>query len=59
MDGINDDELNRCYRIIACIVRDKGDKYLPIFQRVHDEIESRKANRKLKDIALQAASQHI
>ena len=52
---VTDEELEKPYKIIAKIVRDYGDKYLPIFQRIHDEVERRKANQGLKDIALQIA----
>lgn len=56
MSTITDGELEKCYRTIACIVRDRGDKYLPVFQRIHQEVENRKGQRELKDIALQTAN---
>lgn len=52
---VTDEELERAYRIIAKIVHDYGDKYLPIFQRIHEEVEARKAKQGLKDIALLVA----
>ena len=47
--------LEEAYQIMARIVRDYGDKYLPVFKRLHEEREVRKANQGLKDIALQVA----
>ncbi len=52
---VTDEMLERAYTIIAKIIRDHGDKYLPIFKRIHEEREARKANQDLKDIALQIA----
>lgn len=52
---LTDERLNEAYEIMAGIVRDLGDEYLPVFKRLHEEIEKRKAAGNLKDIALQVA----
>lgn len=52
---VSDEDVAKAYKIMAGIVRDHGDKYLPVFQRLHDEMEARKAKQGLKDIALQIA----
>lgn len=52
---VTDEMLEEAYQIMARIVRDYGDKYLPVFKRLHEEREVRKANQGLKDIALQVA----
>jgi hypothetical protein len=52
---VTDEKLEEAYQVIARIVRDYGEKYLPIFKRLHEEREIRKASQDLKDIALQVA----
>lgn len=52
---VTDDQVNKACGIMARIVRDYGDAYLPIFKRLYDEIEMRKAKADLKNIALQFA----
>jgi len=52
---VTDDMIERTYQIMAVIIRDHGDKYLPIFKRLHEERERRKATQDLKNIALQVA----
>lgn len=54
-EGVSDDEIEECYSIIAKIIRDHGDTYLPIFKRVHEEREKRKTMQDLKSIALRVA----
>lgn len=54
-EKITEEVLEEAYRIMARIVRDYGEKYLPIFKRLHEEREIRKAKQELKDIALQIA----
>lgn len=43
---------------MAIIVRDFGDSYLPIFERLHKEIEDRDSNRSLKTIAVNIAREY-
>ena len=52
---ITDDMLIECYTVMAHIVKAHGDHYLPIFERLHSEIENRNAKRKLLDTALQVS----
>jgi len=53
---LTDEKFNAAYLIIAEIVAKHGDKYLPIFKRLHEEKLQRKANADLKAIALSAVS---
>lgn len=55
-EGVTDAEIEKCYSIIAKIIRDYGDVYLPIFQRVHEEREKRKLMEDMKSIALRVAA---
>ena len=52
---VTDEMLEQAYIIMAKIIRDRGEKYLPIFNRLHQEREARKAKQDLKNIALQIA----
>lgn len=52
---VTDEDLEAAYKIMAMIVRNYGDKYLPVFKRIHEEREFRKAQQSLKNIALQIA----
>src|SRR5690606_19839414 len=53
--AVTDDQVEKAYSIIARIVRDYGDAYLPMFTRLHEEREARNAKSALKHIALQVA----
>ncbi len=50
-------ELEEAYKIAAVIVKRYGEKYLPVFKRMHDEIEQAKADNSFKQIALQVAAE--
>ena len=52
---VTDDMLLEGYAILAGIVKLYGDQYLPIFERLHLEIENRKTTRRLIDKALHVA----
>jgi len=52
---VTDQMFEDAYRIMAKIIRDHGDKYLPVFKRLHEERINRIAKRDLKNIALQIA----
>lgn len=56
---VTDENMEAAYVIMAKIIRDHGDKYLPIFKRIHEERELRKANQDLRNIALQVAKTDI
>ncbi len=51
---LTDEKFDTAYLIIAGIVTKYGDKYLPIFKRLHDEKQQRQADADLKAIALNA-----
>ena len=48
-------DIEKAYIMMARIVRDYGDKYMPVFQRMHDIRNTYKAKQDLKNIALQIA----
>ncbi len=48
---VTDGMLEDAYRIIARIVRDQGELYLPIFKRLHEERQLRHANKDLASVA--------
>jgi hypothetical protein len=52
---VTDTMLDDAYIIMAGIIRNHGEKYLPIFKRLHEERLQRKADSDLKKIALQIA----
>lgn len=54
---LTDEKLQAAYVIIAGIVTKYGDKYLPIFKRLHEEKLQRQANADLKAIAQQVLSE--
>jgi len=49
---ITDELLNESYVFMAHIVKTYGEQFLPIFERLHMEIESRKAKQSLLDRAM-------
>lgn len=55
-EPVSDPMLDDAYAVMAGIIRDCGDKYLPIFKRLHEEKGLRMAARDLKNIALQVAT---
>jgi len=52
---ITDELLEECYLFTAQIVEVFGDKYLPIFERLHAEIQIRKERRETLKKALKIA----
>jgi hypothetical protein len=46
------EELERCYIIAARVVAEFGDTYLPLFERMHREVEMAKKASELKRLAL-------
>lgn len=54
-DIVNELNIEKAYIMMARIVRDYGDKYMPVFQRIHDIRNTYKAKQDLKNIALQIA----
>ena len=49
-------ELECAYKIAARIVSNFGDAYLPTFQRLHEELQTRYRQQDLKSIALNIAN---
>ncbi|MEP1305097.1 MAG: hypothetical protein ABJK11_11150 [Balneola sp.] len=49
------DDLQECYELMAYIVNKHGDDYLPLFERLHEEIEARKEKNGLLEIAIKVA----
>lgn len=49
-------DLNVCYSTVAKIVRDYGETYLPIFNRLHEVKLRLEADLALRTIALQVAA---
>lgn len=46
----------KCLKIVAEIVVEEGDKYLPLFERVNQEFEALKKQKNLIDLAHKVAS---
>lgn len=53
------EQLREGYRIAAEVVALYGDAYLPLFQRLHGEIQKLSDTAELKSIALQIASANV
>ena len=53
---VSDEMLHESYIVMAEIVQFYGLQYLPIFERLHEEIDSRQKKRELLDAALKAAT---
>ena len=53
---VSDEMLHESYIVMAEIVQCYGEQYLPIFERLHEEIDSRQKKRELLDAALKAAT---
>lgn len=53
---ITDEILDDAYKAMACIIRDQGDKYLAIFRRLHEEKETRRETRDLRQVALHVST---
>lgn len=56
---VTDAMLDDAYSIMAAVIRDHGDKYLPIFKRLHEERLQRNADNELKEIAVQVAAKKL
>lgn len=56
IDRITKDQLMNYYHLAARIVSLYGDAYLPVFKRLHDEVEKIKCDENIKTLALTVAS---
>jgi len=52
---VTDTMLQESYVIMAEIVKTYGEQYLPIFERLHEEIDDRQKKRALLDAVLKAS----
>lgn len=48
---VTDEQLDAAHIITANIVIEYGEKYLPVFKRIHEEVRERKAQKDLLAIA--------
>jgi len=55
---ISIDDLTRAVKIAARVVVLYGDVYLPIFNRLHSELEKAKENLGAKEMAIQLAKKY-
>lgn len=53
---ITDELLKESYIFMAHIVKTYGEQFLPIFERLHSELESRKAKRSMLDAAMELSN---
>jgi hypothetical protein len=51
-NGITKEQLMTCYHLAAKAVSLYGDSYLPVFKRLHEEVEKTKQNEDMKSLAL-------
>lgn len=59
IEGITEEQLREAYKIAADIVARYGDAYLPVFERLHKEVQKLNVASDLKSIALNIASAKI
>lgn len=50
------EELEEAYAIMAGIIRKRGEKFLPVFKRLHEEVLQHRANQTLIDIAIHVST---
>ena len=53
---VSDERLSEAYKKIAQIVSEHGDAYLPIFERLHKELEERDAKKSMMSLAKSVAA---
>ncbi len=56
IESITIDKLHGANLIAARIVAKYGDAYLPVFNRLHKEVQKQKESEEIKNIALTVAS---
>ena len=54
---VTDDELRECMRIVAGLVRDLGDIYVPLYLRFERELEARQERKKTMERILEVAGE--
>lgn len=55
---VTNEQLRECYAVMAEVITRYGDLYLPIFERIHRELEARKERQALLDKALKLSHRH-
>ncbi|MEQ9297607.1 MAG: hypothetical protein RIF33_03540 [Cyclobacteriaceae bacterium] len=55
---INVARLEKCLKTIAKVVAEHGEDYLPIFERVHAELEKKRQQQRILDMALNLANEN-
>lgn len=58
-DVMTEENIEKAYTIIAKIVVNYGDKYLPVFQRMHEIKEAYQSKQNLKNLALQVVQKSL
>ena len=56
IDAITYADIQESYELMANIVIEHGDEYLPIFERLHDELKNHMAKRKLLSKAFEISN---
>jgi len=54
--SVSFEDIKESYELMANIVTEQGEEYLPIFSRLHDELESHIAKRNLLSIAFNVSN---
>ncbi len=55
IDGLTFEEIHKLYRVAARVVAMYGDAYLPVFSRLHTEVEKINTLENIKSVALEMA----
>ena len=56
---VDDERLKAAYVAMAEIVTTYGETYLPIFQRLHDELEARRSEKTMMNVAKEISNNKI
>lgn len=59
IEGITVEQLYEVYHIAASVVTKYGDVYIPIFKRLHKEVQKIEEETQIKTLALKIASANI
>lgn len=54
--NLTPEQIRKVYKIAAEVVRLYGDTYLPVFERIHEEVEKINQKQSMKTLALSVAS---
>lgn len=56
---ITEESIEKAYSVMAKIVVNYGDKYLPVFERMHEIKEAYQSKQNLKNLALQVVQKSL